>query len=666
MRRAVFTLIFALVLVVGSVPASAVNDPPKRQIPDGAELGLDGGLATSHPDQHGSTSGHLPPSSENVDLVGKLRLTSFAEDISDVSALQTSDGRWFAYLGDWAAHCETGGVHVVDFTDPANPVRAGFLNTGGFGYVTEGVHALHLDTAEFEGDVLVVSNEWCRESGNPRNMPGGITIWDITEPTEPKQLVRAFGDFDLFGNRANEAHSAIAWDTGDEAYVAAIDNDEPFDDVDIYEITDPSNPVLVSETGLFDLNVDPPVARWPAEFAAFGQEPTSHDFDVLQKPDGTWHLMVSYWDAGWVDLDVTDPANPAFVEDSTYAECDQVVEAATGECLLPEGNAHQGEWNADGSLFIGTDEDFTPTRATCSIDTAVVGCTEFGWTDLVPLTDREPANFSGTPVFGGSGCVEDVNPANGTSDRTDVLNDLTQAQTGADAIAFVRGTCFFSDKVQTGIEAGYDMVIVINSHGASANGLIPNAFFAGGQGSAITPDVASAVMIGHANGHELFNDPPEFEVEEDIEFGAMGNTFSAEGGILDGWGYVRLLDSDPAGGFTEIDQLTIPETIDPAFNQGFGDLTVHEVEVPRGDPNEGGPAPDDGLLAYFSWYAGGFRVASFDATGIQEVGHFIDEGGNNFWGVALAEDQNGDRIVLGSDRDFGLYIFRYTGPIPTP
>src|SRR5919106_4373610 len=133
MRRAVFTLIFALALVVGSIPASAVNDPLERQIPHGVELGLDGGLATSHPDQHGSTSGHLPPSSENVDLLSKLRLTSFEGDISDVSALQTADGRWFAYVGDWGAHCPTGGVHVVDITDPANPVRAGFLNSGGVG-----------------------------------------------------------------------------------------------------------------------------------------------------------------------------------------------------------------------------------------------------------------------------------------------------------------------------------------------------------------------------------------------------------------------------------------------------------------------------------------------------------------------------------------------------
>jgi hypothetical protein len=654
-RAGLLAVSSALAFAFALVPAGAQQGPPGDQAANDV---------SDENHQHGTSEGHLPGSSENVNLLGKLKLTTHEGDISDVSALQTSNGKWYAYLGNWAAHCESGGVHVADVSNPARPRRVTFLESPGFGYQTEGVQALHVSTSAFTGDILVVSNEWCRPSPNPENMPGGITIYDVTNPEQPELLVEAFGDFDLEGNRANESHSAIAWDAGDDAYVAAIDNDEAFDDVDFFEITDPRNPVLLSETGLFDLNVSPPTVRWPADFAAFGQEPTSHDLDILRKPDGTWHLMVSYWDAGWVDLDVTDPADPAFVEDFTYAECDQVVEEATGECLQPEGNAHQGEWNADGSLFIGTDEDFGPSRANCSTDSTVVGCTEFGWTDLVPLTDRDPANFSGTPVFGGSGCVEDVSPANGTSDRTDAVDNLSRADTGVDAIAFVRGTCFFSDKVQTGIEAGYDMVIIINSHAASANGLIPNPFFAGGQGSAITPDVASAVMMGHANGHELFNDPPEFMVEEDIPFGALGNTFNAEGGILDGWGYVRLLDSEPAGGFTELDQLTIPETIDPAFNQGFGDLTVHEVEVPRGDPNEGGPAPDDSKLAYFSWYAGGFRVAQYDATGIEEVGHYIDPAGNNFWGVALAEDQNGDRIVLASDRDFGLFIFRYTGPLP--
>ena len=74
---------------------------------------------------------------------------------------------------------------------------------------------------------------------------------------------------------------------------------------------------------------------------------------------------------------------------------------------------------------------------------------------------------------------------------------------------------------------------------------------------------------------------------------------------------------------------------------------------------------DDDKVAYFSWYAGGFRVVDItDPSNPEEVGRYIDAKGNDFWGVALAEDQDGNRIVLGSDRDFGLFIFRYTGPMP--
>ena len=71
-------------------------------------------------------------------------------------------------------------------------------------------------------------------------------------------------------------------------------------------------------------------------------------------------------------------------------------------------------------------------------------------------------------------------------------------------------------------------------------------------------------------------------------------------------------------------------------------------------------------MAYFSWYAGGFRVFDIsDPANPAELGHYIDAAGNNFWGVALAEDQNGGRIVLASDRDYGLFIFRYTGSLPS-
>jgi hypothetical protein len=634
--------------------------PLERQISHGLAVGPDDGGAKNHLGQHGPTTGHLPGSSENVALVGELRLTNFEGDISDVSALQAENGRWFAYVGDWGADCPTGGVNVVDITKPRAPRKIGFLESPGFGYVTEGVHALHLDTDAFEGDVLVISNEWCQADPDPKNMPGGITIWDITKPKRPKLLVEAFGDFDVHGDRANEAHSAIAWNAGDRAYVAAIDNEE-LEDVDIFEITDPRNPVKLSETRLPGVNVD-----------GYGQEKTSHDFDVLRFPDRSWHLMVSDWDAGWIDVDVTNPANPTIVGDFDYAACDQVVATA----CPPEGNAHQGEWNRDGSLFIGTDEDFSPFRVPITVldgpmQNQKIDAGEFGFTKQVATFPDRKVN--GPMVFGGYGCPGDPVPP------PSVLGPL-----GADEekiIVFQRGpvgdpnhpgnACFFSEKIFAGETAGYDVVIVANHHSGAQGGETPDAFFCGGQGSPVL-GTAAGLCIGHKSMHELFGRTPDYtfpypagdpgDVEPNV--GDLGPRVSAQS-EFDGWGYARLIDTSTASAPNEVGQFNIPETADPAFAAGFGDLTVHEVEVPRRDPNEGGRNRDDDKLAYFSWYAGGFRVIDItDPSNPGEVGHYIDPSGNNFWGVALAEDRRGRRIVLGSDRDFGLFIFRYTGALP--
>jgi hypothetical protein len=87
---------------------------------------------------------------------------------------------------------------------------------------------------------------------------------------------------------------------------------------------------------------------------------------------------------------------------------------------------------------------------------------------------------------------------------------------------------------------------------------------------------------------------------------------------------------------------------------GFGNLTVHEVQTdPRAMVN----------LAYISYYDAGFRVVKFGKNGIQEVGHFIDVGGNDFWGIEPIRlgSSRGAPLIPASDRDFGLYIFRYTG-----
>ncbi|HJW83375.1 MAG TPA: hypothetical protein VJ754_03645 [Anaerolineae bacterium] len=103
----------------------------------------------------------------------------------------------------------------------------------------------------------------------------------------------------------------------------------------------------------------------------------------------------------------------------------------------------------------------------------------------------------------------------------------------------------------------------------------------------------------------------------------------------------------------ELDAFAIPQALDPAFASGFGALSVHEVE-----------ADDTRNLFYSSYYAGGFRVFRVSrARGIEEVGRFIDANGNDFWGIDPHVDpRDGSPIILASDRDSGLWIFRYTGP----
>ena len=111
---------------------------------------------------------------------------------------------------------------------------------------------------------------------------------------------------------------------------------------------------------------------------------------------------------------------------------------------------------------------------------------------------------------------------------------------------------------------------------------------------------------------------------------------------------MHLYNNDGAD-LTAVDHFAIEEARDERYALGFGDLTVHEFAT---DPTEN--------LAYSSYYAGGLRVMSFGDDGLDEVGKFIDEGGNNFWGVEAfdARRRAPDRRL---DRDFGLYLLRYTG-----
>src|SRR5215207_9190802 len=528
----------AMIVAVGAVPAQA---------------------------QHGGTEGHIfAPAADTdgdgdwgkIEFVGQVTVSDAEEGlIADLTAFGN-----YAYLARWGgADCAgpegggpDGGVYVIDISDPANPVEVGFIRTHQDTLVGEGMQVVHLDTAEFTGDVLVMNHEGCG-----KNYKAGVSLWDVTNPLKPKKLSEHFGDFTVDDqlNRphdANQTHSAFMWDAGDRAYLVATDDDEATD-VDIFDITDPKQP----ELGLVDSFL--------------------HDMVVKQIGD-RFIMLLSYWDGGYVLLDVTDPANPVFLSDTDFTNPDPELLAQFGVALTPEGNAHQAEFTADNRFVIGTDEDFAPYRLAVS---TAEGDTFRGAIGSNTTVD-EATGISGTPIFVGRACPGVFDP--------DLEGDIPTIFVGRDA--------------------GFDLFDV-------------------------PFDLAACV-----------DDNPQ---QSTIPIGTVGDAITGVDAQFDGWGYVHLFRVNADMTLTELDTFAIPEAMDPAFAQGFGDLSVHEVATDPTDPD----------LAYLSYYSGGLRAVQIVNGQLVEVGGFIAPEGSNFWGVEVwTHPTTGEEYILASDRDSGLWILQ--------
>lgn len=610
-----------LVALVAFAASTAALGHPAHD--DGA---LDSGLnvhGEAH-HQHGTTEGHLPASDANVEVVGKLELTDITGRIADV-AVWNGYAYLNAFVTDECAGPESsepdGGTYIVDIHDPANPVEVGFIPIHQDSFAGEGVQAITVTTSKFNGDLLVINAEACG-----KNQKGGFSLYDVTDPTRPVKMIEHFGDFNraltTAGGDANQIHSAFMWDAGASAYVVVVDDMETTD-VDIFDISNPKKPVFIAEYDLdaqFPQIVDPNLGDGEAFF---------HDV-IVKEIGGRQLMLLSYWDSGYVVLDVTDPTNATYVADSDFVFPDPEAAESGLPNRFAEGNAHQAEFTLDNQYIVAADEDFGPYAAAgTNVSDGGVFFTKPG-SPAPPLADNE--TISGQTVFVGRACIGD--PAIPTGDGTQFA-------------LIERGLCTFSEKLAN-VEAagGYAAAVVFNRVGADGCSGVFSMFIEG---------TIPAFMVGRQTGFDFLDlggyDEAQCRAGNSPALpavGTEGDTISFTG-QFDGWGYVHLYANN-AGKLTELDTYAIPEAHDEAYAVGFGDLSVHEAAVSEVDPS----------LVYFSYYSGGFRVVEIVNDELVEVGHFIDEDGNNFWGVQVFEHE-GEELVAASDRDFGLYIFRYTG-----
>jgi hypothetical protein len=614
--------------------------------------------------EHPGGMGFLPGPGAwgELDFVSKLPLATSPDLIADVAV--SPDGN-FAYLANWgepdcAAVSEAGGInspdagaYVVDISDLENPTFVTFIPHSQDSRPGEGMQVIDLSTRWFTGQVLVMNNEQCGFQGK-----GGLSLWNVTNPAKPMKLSEHFGDKGFAD--VNEIHSAFAWDTGDKAYAVMTDNIEStLTDVDVMDITNPHRPRLIAEYALNDFDIFQPDIGL--------QDSNLHDM-VVKQIDGHWIMLLSYWDGGYVQLNVDDPANPVFLGDTEYATVDPELLESAGIVQFPEGNAHQAEFTSNNAMFIATDEDFAPYRpdfkalyGPTAADDKEYFAGEFGWT--TPIVNEGDGRINGPTVYGGYGCPAGPAVPAAAGFAADPGEDkvlvLQRGPVGDPDANFE--ACFFSEKVEVAQNAGWDAVVIANHHVGSGEGELPDAHLCGSQGHVFTPTIPG-VCVGHRALHELFADAPSYEVPYEGSEPAVG-TVGSDVDIpasFDGWGYVHLFDAQATPAtppnrphFAELDTYAIDEAHMEEHAQGFGDLTVHEVATD----------PQNARRAYLSYYAGGMIAldivcgATEASCELDEVGGYREADGNDFWGVE-AFVRDGTTYVLGSARDFGLYIFK--------
>ena len=603
----------------------------------------------------------LPPSSKNMKAVSRLRLTDTDGVISDVTY-----HRGFAYLGEWISSCTEGEggtydseVHVVDVRNFAQPRKVATIPGNGNDYSTEGVDVIH----HRGRDLLLLASEACDTAVDAN--AGGMNIVDVTNPRQPEKLVSNFGDWTSGGLDGDDCrddtpacvtphsvHSVMGWTDGNKAYAVLVDNIE-FPDVDIVDISNPSNPRMISEVG-----IDEFIAGGMSLQLMNGGLVFHHDMQV-KKIDGRVMMMVSYWDVGWILLDVNDPANPVFEDDYDYPDPDPLTGFSPAE-----GNAHQSWWSKDNRFVLGTDEDFSPARIETMEITTGANAGEYpasavgGGASPDSLPD---GRMNGPTVYGGYGCDASapVPPRSGYDlelgsgeEAIIVLQRGPEQDPGAPEVA-----CFPGEKAENGIDAGWDAVLLVNRHTGSADTDEP---FCGSGDFPDEPIVTACTT--HDVFHRIFNTEPKHELPVNpVGEPALGDEGERVdvGATFDGWGYVQLFNGRT---LNHRGEYAVRESLDPRYATNFGDLSVHEVKTdPRGN-----------YLGYISYYNAGARVVKFGPEGLREVGHFISGRGNNFWGTyPVNQKKNGKKRtgpipVLMSDRDFGLYVLKYTGNQFTP
>jgi len=271
----------------------------------------------------------------------------------------------YAYVGqwgfnDWAAgskqrFCPEGadaGVAVIDARNPANPVVVSRL-VNPAGTSVEDVVVETMRWGPYAGrDIAAVGAQTCGSSRYDRALFRGLLLYDVTDPTQPLELGRlntgccTRGLHELEVNHRPDLKrtfvyaSVPAGNYLDSATASGVRDENGKGDFRLIDITDAAAPVETAEWGIQDIGGP----FYPGQ--GCDADP-NYGHSAEPSADGKT-VFVSYWDSGFVALDVTKPTRPVFKGRTTYpAEAD--------------GDAHSSMYDDARRLLFSADEDFCKT-----------------------------------------------------------------------------------------------------------------------------------------------------------------------------------------------------------------------------------------------------------------------------------------------------------------
>jgi hypothetical protein len=237
---------------------------------------------------------------------------------------------------------------VIDVSDPANPTQVGALQNPE-GTSAEDVVVYTAQYGTLAGhDIAAAGIQWCGGGRHDPDAIHGLMLWDVSDPTQPEEL--GFYDSGCCTRGVHEFEVESRPDLGRTfayATVPAGSYEDPENenglrdaagkgDFRLIDITDPADPVEVSTWKLQQAG---------GPFDELGCDPDGNYGHGAEPSEDGKLVFLSYWDSGYIRLDLTDPAHPLYA----------------GRAAFPadaDGDAHSSQYDEDRHLLFSADEDF--------------------------------------------------------------------------------------------------------------------------------------------------------------------------------------------------------------------------------------------------------------------------------------------------------------------